>query len=474
MKKYIALICLTPLTALVAAEFAGWLLWPGQPMDAFWNAPWTAMEYLSWQVTSFNYWFYRLLSHIGASHSTWPTSDTLNQWLHNPAESDAWLRVYHGYLYSGAVAACLWMTGTAFLMWRYLHNCIKAGNVYVPPDKENQHFFFAGSTQSGKTSCVLQTLSILRRRGDAVIIVDSSGEYAKHFYKEGGRKDRILSPGEERSVKWSPAAELKAGIRAELLAEKIVGEGVGIEKQWCGYAHGLLRDMFLALAKRGPITNADIMRAILSDPREQRELVKSLPSTVHFGPGNEKYIGSVRSILANYTAPLLEFDPQSGADAFAMAGWIDSLKGADGRGTHHWPWLFLTTQTGDMSNAQKQLLSAHLSLGIHRTLSLPVNRQRRIWFVAEELGNLGAITGFKQMLSMGAKHGVCAMGIAQSTSQLEEHYTDAGAQTLLSCFNSVVVSRLADAKTGKYFEEHFGKKEDRGVASQRGPWRQRS
>lgn len=459
MKKFIALLCLTPLAGLVGAEIAGWLLWPGQPIAAFWSAPWTIMEYRSWQISSHDYWFSHKLADIGANHPTWPTSNTLYQWLRDPAVANAWYRVYHGYTYFGTAIGCLWLLGAALLMWQYLRNCIKAGNVYVPSDKENQHFLFGGSTQSGKTSCVMQTLSILRRRGDAVIVVDPTGDYAKHFYHEGKRNDRILSPGEERSEKWSPAAELKAGIKAELLAEKLVGEGVGIEKQWCGYAHGLLRDMLLALTRRGPVTNADIMQAILADPRDQFELVRGLPSAVHFGPGNEKYIGSVRSILANYTAPLLSFAPASGANAFAIARWIDNLKDADGQGRYLWDWLFLTTQNGDLSNPQKQLLSAHLSLGIHRALSLPVNRQRRIWFVVEELGNLGAIAGFKQMLSMGAKHGVCVLGVVQSTSQLEELYTDAGAQTLLSCFNSVIVSRLADAKTGKYFEEHFGKKE---------------
>lgn len=459
MKKYIFLIYLTPLAALLAAEITAWLLWPGQPVGAFWSAPWTVMEFASWHIPLYDHVVYRFLTWLGAHHPEWITSETLNQWLQNSADADAWLRVYHGFVYAAIAAGCTWGAGAAFLTWKYASNCVKAGNVRVPPKKENQHFLFAGSTQSGKTSCVLQTLSILRRRGDPVILVDPCGEFAKHFYKEGGRNDRIASPGEERSLKWSPAAELKAGIKPELLAERIVGEGVGDEKKWCGYAHGLLRDIFLALAKRGPVTNADIMRAILSDPRDQHELVMGLPSAVHYTGGNEKYVGSVRSILANYTAPLLEFDPNSGADAFALARWIDGLRDADGRGKSLWPWLFLTTQTGDMSNAQKQLLSAHLSLAIHRTLRLPVNRQRRIWFVAEELGNLGAITGVKQMLSMGAKHGVCAVGLVQSTSQLEELYNEAGAQTLLSCFNSVVVSHLADPKTAKYFEEHFGKKE---------------
>jgi len=459
MKRYYILIALTPLVAFIVAELTAWLLWPGYGVTPFWVMPWTIAEYTSWHYPFAHYALTRALDWVATKQGGLPTSTYFNQWLRNTSYRDLWHTDYYGFLYWGAAACLIWGIYIYALTRQYLQSCIKVGNVKISPEKENLHFLFPGSTQSGKTSCILQMLSTIRRRGDPAILIDPSGELVKHFYKQGGRNDRILSPGDQRSEDWAHSAELAAGIKAELLSERVVGQGYGNERQWCGYTHGVLRDIYLALWERGSVTNSDVMSAILSDNRTLSELLKGRPSAIHFFPGNEKFLLSLRSILANYTAHLLEFNPRASVDAFALAQWIRSLSDANGKGNRLRPWLFFNTSGGDLSNAQKQLLSAQMSIAIHSALSLPVDRKRRIWFVLEELGNIGAITGLKQMLAEGAKHGVCAVAAIQSVSQLVELYGEAGAQTLLSCFNSTVVSRLADPKTAEYYERHFGKKE---------------
>lgn len=458
MKRYFVLFTLTPLIALMIAELSAWVLWPGHPVVSLWYAPWTIAEHITWNWPIDNYVLTRVLDWM-ATKFDWPSSAAIYQWLQDSTNWSSWLAVKRGFLYAGVISGILWANTVGCIAWLAWLLRIRIGGMRVPPRAENLHTMIVGATQSGKTNLELQALADLRDRGDPVIVNDPSGEITKHFYGQGDRCDYILDAEDARSVSHSPFAELAAGIDAESLAEKIIGEGQGHEKEWYGFASGLLRDIFLSLVKHGLCTNADLTRVITADDSTLARLVKGQPTERYFAKGNEKFLGSVRSILSTYTAPLFGFDPKAGNKAFSIARHIQRVQKADGRGKKVWPWLFLKTRGGDLSKSQKQMLSCCMSVAVNSALSLPVNRERRIWFTMEELGNLGAISGLANMLTQGAKYGICAMAALQSVSQLEDLYGKERAQTILSCFNSVVVTRLADPQTAEYFERHFGKKE---------------
>lgn len=459
MKRYFVLLTLTPLAMLIVAELTAWMLWTGHPLTSFWYVPWTTLEYWSWQWSFHNYVFTRFLDWIATKQGQWPRSVDIYQWFQDSGNWHFWFKIYRGFLFSAVATGILWVGTIAAFAWFCWRLRIRIGGTRVPPQAENQQTLQAGASQSGKTSLELQTLADIRKRGDPVIVTDPSGEITKHFCGQGGRRDYILDIGDARSINWSPFAELAAGVNADLLAQKMIGEGKGPEKDWRGYASGILRDVMLSLVKLGTCTNADLCRAILADNRTIKELVKGRPSEIHFASGNEKYLASVRSILSTYTAPLFGLDPEAGSHSFSIARHIQGLQHADGRGKYIWRWLFLKTRGGDLSDSQKQMLSCWMSIAVNSALSLPVNRKRRIWFVMEEAGNLGTITGFASIVTQGAKYGVCVIALIQSVSQFEDLYGKERAQTILSCFNNVVVCRLADPQTAEYFERHFGKKE---------------
>jgi type IV secretory pathway TraG/TraD family ATPase VirD4 len=78
-------------------------------------------------------------------------------------------------------------------------------------------------------------------------------------------------------------------------------------------------------------------------------------------------------------------------------------------------------------------------------LSLDEDGDRRLWLVIDELASLEKLASLEAAATKGRKHGLRLIAGLQSTSQLNDIYGPAEAQTLRSCFRSLVV--LSGAKS---------------------------
>jgi type IV secretory pathway TraG/TraD family ATPase VirD4 len=92
-----------------------------------------------------------------------------------------------------------------------------------------------------------------------------------------------------------------------------------------------------------------------------------------------------------------------------------------------------------MAEALKPLISAWVDVLCTSILSLEEDRDRRIWMFLDELASL------EDAATKGRKAGLRIVAGLQSTAQLEKIYGREEAQTLRSCFRSLVV--LGGAKT---------------------------
>ena len=66
------------------------------------------------------------------------------------------------------------------------------GRVPVPRAIETRHCAMIGTTGSGKTTVLRQTLDCIEARGEAAIVYDTSGEFIAHYYRPE-RGDIILN-----------------------------------------------------------------------------------------------------------------------------------------------------------------------------------------------------------------------------------------------------------------------------------------
>ena len=67
-------------------------------------------------------------------------------------------------------------------------------------NKETAHFFFHGTTGTGKSNAIKELLDQIRKRGDRAIIYDKSCNYLEEFYRP--QHDVLLNPLDRRGEPW--------------------------------------------------------------------------------------------------------------------------------------------------------------------------------------------------------------------------------------------------------------------------------
>lgn len=102
-------------------------------------------------------------------------------------------------------------------------------------------------------------------------------------------------------------------------------------------------------------------------------------------------------------------------------------------------------------------MAAQIELISNFILSQPTNRQRRIWFVIDELPSLGKLSALPELLAEGRGYGVAMVLAIQNFSQLLKHYDKDDAHNLAGQCASLVALRTSDPQTADYLTKRFGK-----------------
>lgn len=262
--------------------------------------------------------------------------------------------------------------------------------------------------------------------------------------------DVILNPFDERGAGWSPFAEMRGVWDAERLAKSIIPDGRESGDDWNLYAQQLFSGVLERLWSKGNATNGELVRILtIAESSELRELVAGLPAQRMFEAGNEKFLASVLSIIGSYAKPLAWLDPTAGQDSFSIRNWIEN----ETRG-----WIFLTYRDDQLASL-RPLIAGWVDVVASAILTLPENRERRVWLALDEFASLGRIQSIEPFLTKARKSGGCALLGLQSISQLHDTYGPKKAQTLLSCLGTWLVLRQSDPETAEAMSLFLGDRE---------------
>ena len=321
------------------------------------------------------------------------------------------------------------------------------GGVPVPTEIEPVHFLFVGGIGSGKTLAFRQVLEAIRRQDQRAVIADPGGEFVSSFFREG---DVLLNPFDARAASWSPFAEMRGPWDAERLSKSIIPDGKGAETEWNLYAQQIFAAVLERLWSRGNATNGELVRLLtIAESAEMRDLVTGLPAQRMFEAGNEKFLGSVLAIVSSYAKPLSWLDPAAGQGSFSIRRWIEN----EPRG-----WIFLTYRDDQLASL-RPLLAAWLDVVASAILTLPEDRERRVWLVLDEFAGLGRIQSIEPFLTKARKCGGCALLGLQALSQLYDTYGREKAKTLLSSLGTWLVLRQSDPETAEVMSLYLGDRE---------------
>lgn len=321
---------------------------------------------------------------------------------------------------------------------------ITLGGLAVPIETEPLHFLLAGSTGTGKTTLVDEVLSIAIPRGDRVIICDPNGHHLSRFAQAG---DTLLNPFDRRAPGWCVFNEVRKDFDYDRLARSIVPDGQAGDRQWHYYAQVLCSETMRALMLRGEGSTERLMHWLtVAKTEDLATLLAGTPAQGLFDKDAAKALASTRFILTTQLNPHKYLKPGN----FSVRTWLESGQGN----------LFLTWRE-DMQTALMPLISAWSDIVSNAVLSLPADRDRRIWLILDELGALGRLNSLESALTRGRKHGLCVVAGLQSTAQLDRTYGRESAIVLRSCFRNLVVFAVAksDPDTAEMLSRALGERE---------------
>ncbi|KVP39644.1 type IV secretion system DNA-binding domain-containing protein [Burkholderia ubonensis] len=318
------------------------------------------------------------------------------------------------------------------------------GGVNIPRSAEPYHFFVVGSTGSGKSVAITNLIDHIEARGDIALVVDSGGEFASRYYKQG--RDHILNPFDDRCAPWSPTAELAGPWDAEALAKSMIPDGVGDSKEWNNYAQTLVTSVLRRLSDKGQLSIKDLLYYVQAASLEElTPLLAGTPAAAQLV--SEKTFGSIRTIAANYLATYAYLSDN--ANPFSVAKFIRAEK----------PGFLFLTYRDDQLDSLRNMISCALDVAARTILALPANSERRVWLIIDEFASIGKVQSIEAVATKARKMGGCLLLGLQSVSQLQDRYGEKAAQTILSCLSSWLVLRCSDAETSEYVSKYIGETE---------------
>jgi hypothetical protein len=306
---------------------------------------------------------------------------------------------------------------------------ITVAGVPMPTPVETLHLLVGGSTGSGKSVLIREMAYSALLRGDRIVVADPNGDMLAKFHRPG---DVILNPYDSRGVGWTFFNEIRAEYDFKRFALSLVPRGqTKEEEEWCAYARLLLRETARKLSLVGQPSVAQLFRwTTIANPADLQAFLAGTAAESLF-VGADKALASARFVLS---AKLPEHLSMPAGD-FSLRTWLADAAGGN---------LFITWRE-DMAEALRPLISAWVDVLCTSILSLGEDPERRVWMFLDELASLEKLPSLEDAATKGRKAGLRIVAGLQSTAQLERIYGREEAQTLRSCFRSLVV--LGGAKT---------------------------
>lgn len=312
-------------------------------------------------------------------------------------------------------------------------------------NKETAHFFFHGTTGTGKSNAIKELLDQIRKRGDRAIIYDKSCNYLEEYYRP--KSDILLNPLDERGQPWDLWKECRDAADFDSLAAAQIPMPLSNQDPfWINAARTIFSAAAYEMRHDTDRSISKLLQTLLTaDLQSIQKYLKGTEAETLTSDKIEKTAVSIKSVLATYLKSLKYVKDEG--DAFSIRRWVQDESASN--------WLFITS-LGDRHETLKPLISSWLDIGVNALLSLPTSQTRRIWLILDELTSLQPLPYLTQTLSESRKFGGCAVIGIQNYAQLSKLYGNDGAREISALLNTRFMFRQPDPDTAKWAAINFG------------------
>jgi type IV secretory pathway TraG/TraD family ATPase VirD4 len=166
-------------------------------------------------------------------------------------------------------------------------------------------------------------------------------------------------------------------------------------------------------------------------------------------------------------------DAKSGADVYATLQtsadtlrWLAKAWPKDGVSLRQWvkssnpeAQVLILGGIPDREKLAGSTANLAIQVMVSQLLSMPDDRNRRVWFFLDELAALGRIDAISKLSTLGRSKGGCVVAGIQDIGKIEHLYGRDLAKSMANTFSTMIFLRCADAGTSQWASEVIGEHE---------------
>lgn len=333
---------------------------------------------------------------------------------------------------------------------------LQIGKTKILRRLEPYQILILGAIGSGKSVLLNQILHQINVRktneqlNDKAIVYDMKGEFiAKQFQPD----DMIFSPFDRRSVQWRFFNEIETYPDFDIVANSLYVPEKKEDEYWYNCAKDVFRSGLVWLYQNDRTTNRDIVDFFA---QSNRTIVDCFSSLAEAERGAIKHIDKSDSNTSASIISILQQRLQFFRYLVDMDGDFSFRKYIRDENQKNNLYLLNIEQYADIF---RPLMTFAVDTLIRETISLSDNRDRRIFFIIDELGRLYKIESIMNLLTIGRSKGGSLIVATQDLGRIKNTYGQEMVETFYNGFNTNFIFRINEPNTADFLSKAIGEKE---------------
>ena len=317
----------------------------------------------------------------------------------------------------------------------------------IDEDDEFEHFGILGATGSGKTVTLKNLMYQVKCRHQKMIIHDFKQDLTKDFYDPFF--DEIFNPVcPQISLQWNIFNDIKNKQDIDIVVNSLVPNSNSNDPFWEQAGKNVLKALFRYLFFTNPKpTNKDIWNLICQKDDDIYNKLKKHEETAFYADifknMQSKTTQSVMEVLKTHVECfeyLADFDGD-----FSIRRWVNSGTGA----------IFVQNNK-NVQDTIKPLITLFLDLTSKFALAQADQKENKIWFFLDEIGELQQLDSIISLLTQGrSKAAICVIA-TQGHSNLELLYGPKKLAVMMNALSNLFVLKMNEDNECKYFANRIG------------------
>lgn len=317
-------------------------------------------------------------------------------------------------------------------------------NISLPFEDETRHVFAIGKPGAGKTQFFTRIIDQQQKRNKKAVIYDFKGDYTAKFYTP---EHLLFNPLDERGLKWTVFNDISTKADLDSFVNSMIPEGEGEQKAWNAYA----RDLFYAILNycyvKGKRTNKDVWETLILSYNELAAVMTGVR-------GSERALNYLQesklatSVMSSMMPYVKCFEYMSDGD-FSIKSYVNADDSKN---------IFITNYS-NLQDTLRPVLSLFIDLLSKNMLSLPDDRNRRIYIYLDEFGTLHRLDSMISLMTASRSKG-CSIWLAiQDYGQIVHRYGEHHTQSILNACSNNFIFAVSDAATAEKLSKKIGEQE---------------